>query len=617
MSRSLAHRGPDDEGYVLIGKTAVEARGAATIDARSDLPPIEGIDGAWKVALGHRRLTIIDTSTTGHQPMSWRNDRYWIVFNGEIYNYRELRAELERSGCVFRSRSDTEVILAGFTADGPDFLHRLNGMFAFAIHDRLEKTTWLVRDRFGIKPLVWLKENERLLFASEVKAIRAIRRLEPDQAALFHFLLSATMPRLPGTFYRDVSLLEPGHLLKIDAAGSVTKIRWYEPPASPDEFIEPDDGFAGALDRYRDLLTDSIRAHLVADIPVGFCLSGGLDSSAIVSLAAGKIGIARPRTFTAIFPGERTDESTWARLVVNDTAAEASWTTPDPHAAIDELDAMCVMHDEPITNSNLHAQWCLMRSVHESGHKVVLVGQGADELMGGYSGYMRYYLAQVKSERGPEAYCRELELARRKNSWEWLSEPDPLASAPSPGPPPLPVFTEAFFHHHHGHGRRETPSSTPSLNARLHETIFKCQLTDILQWEDKNSMAFSVEARVPFVEPRLIEFLVRQPGNFKIRDGWTKWPTRFGLIGILPDAIRERTDKLGYSTPAERWLPLQKKRLVAAIRDGREATAGCLDPDGIERNAVRASDRQNLERLFRAAAVTSFLGITARREASC
>jgi asparagine synthase (glutamine-hydrolysing) len=605
MGRTLRHRGPDDEGYVLLDAHARPAAGPDTVRELVDLPRIDQLPArqAWPVGFGHRRLSIIDLTCAGHQPMSTADARFWISFNGEIYNHRELREKLTAAGHRFVSRSDTEVVLAAYAAWGLEALARLEGMFAFALHDLHTAQTMLVRDRFGIKPLFYSRCGDGLVFASEIKAIRAVRRLTVNDAAIFHFLAGTRMPRDAQTFYREVSLLEPGHLL-FCSDSRIEKRRWYTPPDFP-EALGSDDSDEEAAHRFAALFSASVKAHLVSDIPVGYCLSGGLDSSAIVSQVARLRGFSPGRSFSIVFPGESVDERSWMDLAIEDTGVEPAFTTATAAAALEDLPALCRTHDAPFPDWSLHAQAQVMRLTQAHGIKVLLDGQGNDELMAGYGGGIACFLSQVRRDRGEAAYLAQLNLFRRHTDYAFLRRSDPLLPV-APSAPGLPLLVDDFHRRFTGTDRRSTEGHD-SLNRMLHELFFKTSLPQLLLWEDHNSMACSIEARVPFVDAGLVDFVFSQPGDRKLRDGWTKWLLRHGLKEIMPDRLRWRESKFGYSVPNESWLRQQKEGCLRLIDERADVGREYIDRDRIRRFGLQCSEPGDLGRLFRATTTLVFL----------
>src|SRR5579859_3237673 len=404
MANLLRHRGPDDEGYLLIGEgkpvcwggedTPTSAYAASTpyrpLNKLS--PSAASIQPA--LALGHRRLSILDLSPLGHQPMCYR-DRYWIVYNGEVYNFLELRAELEAAGHRFLSHCDTEVILAAYAQWGTDCFGRFNGMWAMAIYDTQEQRLVLSRDRFGVKPLYFWQTSELFAFASEIKAFTCLpgwcARLNGQ--AVHDYLLSGLQDHSRETLFAGVFQLEPGHYAQMDCrplqgnrpASNATDLpvkleilRWYQITPAPFQGT-----FETAAARLRELLMDSVRLRLRSDVPVGSCLSGGLDSSSIVcatrQLLNAKGGDAGHKTFSACSEIERYDERRFIKQVVEATGVEPYYVFPAADGLIAEMDKVIWHQDEPFAGTSIYAQWCVFSSAAQQRMKVMLDGQGADE----------------------------------------------------------------------------------------------------------------------------------------------------------------------------------------------------------------------------------------------
>jgi asparagine synthase (glutamine-hydrolysing) len=585
----LAHRGPDDEGYLL----ADTRTGTATAFAGRDsdkalgLAPLEHARPGPDLAFGFRRLAILDLSPAGHQPMASPDGRFWIVFNGEIYNYLELRAELEALGHAFRSGGDTEVLLAAYAAWGEACLDRLNGMWAFAIWDRRERTLFLARDRFGIKPLFYTNLGGTFAFASEIKALVGSHALpfRPDDHEIYRFLAAGALPSAQAgkTFFQSVHSLPPGHALTL-RDGEI-RLRRYWNLRLP-EYKTPADE-RRVVDEYRALFADAVRLQLRADVAVGTCLSGGLDSSSIVcvvnqlmagsGLSAAQIG-ARQKTFSAVYDGEaRYNERRFVERVLHATGAEGNFTTPDAAGLAADLERLAWHQEEPFQSTSIYAQWCVMRLVHARGVTVLLDGQGADELLAGYRPFGYALLDMLRAARLAEATTAVLAMHARTE----LSLPDiaghvadvvlpaqlraalHYARRPERRPPAAlrPDFAAAFQ-------RRAYPAALPAqrgtlLDTHLRALVMEHSLPTLLRYEDRNSMAFGVEARVPFLDHRLAEFAFGPAARLRLRGGWTKWIHREALHGIVPGSIAWRSDKVGFETPERDW----QRQLLAARND--------------------------------------------------
>jgi asparagine synthase (glutamine-hydrolysing) len=531
MLRCLAHRGPDGEGQVIR-------------DAR--------------VGLGHRRLAIIDLSDAAAQPMRSPSGSE-VVFNGEIYNYLELREELAAAGTLFHTTSDTEVLLAAYDAWGSGFLTRLNGMFAFALYDPRRRILLLARDRFGEKPLYYHEAPDgSFLFASEVKALFTYPGVTatPEPSAVYRFLRHKQTEREPATFFAGIFALPPAHSLELridDGTRRVTRYWSLDPERRAS-------GSAAALtDAYRDLLSDGITLRLRSDVPLGSSLSGGLDSSAIVGYLALGRGVPDQHTFSARFPGWGQDEGSYIAQVTALAGARAHEVQPAPDAA--DLERVIWHQDQPFGSLSIYAQWAVMRLARERGVTVLLDGQGADETLAGYHFYFASlfrdllrsgrWLALAREVRGYE----RAHGARRLRSLAFYAVPDPAARAlrrlrGGPGISAA-LAAEGRTSPRDGRGDLRWPSD---LDQALHDTLTATMLPGLLRYADRSSMAFGREVRLPYLDHRLVELAFSLPAPMKLHDGWTKRVLRQAMRAYLPDAVRLRRDKIGYAPPQARWL---------------------------------------------------------------
>jgi asparagine synthase (glutamine-hydrolysing) len=501
------------------------------------------------VGLAHRRLSIIDLSEAARQPMTNEDGTLWLVFNGEIYNFIELRKELGGKGHTFRSDGDTEVILHAYEEWGKECLSRFNGMWAFAVWDSRKQELFCARDRFGIKPFYYARAGDMILFASEIKALLAHPDIgrEPDDELLLTFLAWGILDHTGGTMFKGIYQLQPAHRIIFNRSGSGTPERYWDVAMNPEvghPWPEEDERAATA---FRDLLTDAVRIHLRSDVPVGTCLSGGIDSSTLAVLinrlirgeAPQSIG-DRQKTFSIVFPDPRFDEGPFIDQVVAAAEVDAKRTTVEPDEIAGDLPRLLTMQDEPFGSLSIYAQYRVMELASRSV-KVVLDGQGADEQLGGYLAYQGSYL---------QGLLHGLQLSTA------LSE------------------TAGSYRHHKGFFRdalqqvlvRSQRRSllrgdipfvsryAGSLDEVLKRELFSTNLPALLHWEDRNSMAFSIESRVPFLDHRVVEFLATLPLHQKIRNGVTKYILRKAIHGLVPEAIRCRMDKMGFVTPEEAWM---------------------------------------------------------------
>jgi asparagine synthase (glutamine-hydrolysing) len=571
----LRHRGPDDEGY-LLGNTS-ESRylpcgGAETTEAMG-LPRIEQFrTEPFDFAFGFRRLSILDLSPLGHQPMASSDGRLWLIFNGEIYNYRELRAELSGYGHRFRGGSDTEVILAAFQQWGPGCLQRFNGMWAFALWDTAEKKLFLARDRFGVKPLHYRWDGDQFAFASEIKALLISDGASPavDDQAVYDYLVSGGMPSpMAGrTFFREIRALAPGNWLSVHR-GKLVVQRYYSLPDGP---VNGRSSAESAVARYRDLFTDAVRLRLRSDVPVGTCLSGGIDSSSIVcvinrlmvedGVAATQVG-ARQKTFSAVYdrPG-RFNESRHIETVLQATGAERNFTIPTAERLAGDLKQLIWHQDEPFGSTSIYAQWCVMAKVRERGVTVLLDGQGADEALGGY----RPYDVQLADLLRRGRYLSALEASRDMRATTGMSQLAVWGRALARQAPER--FLERLRRYRDRDkaallqtrlqefrpGTTAQPKVYRGLASHLQELVTETSLPHLLRYEDRNAMAFSVEGRVPFVDYRLVEFALTDGIRWCVHQGWTKWILRESMRDLVPSSIVWRRDKVGFETPESEWM---------------------------------------------------------------
>ena len=584
-SALIRHRGPDDEGFLVASPGSLDRYGGpdTPADVLADggvsapgavLAEGQALSGAF-LMLGHRRLSIVDLSPAGHQPMVYAG-RYWMIYNGEVYNYRELRAELEAQGEVFASGTDSEVILAAYARWGPDCLRRFNGMWALAIYDRQEQTLFLARDRFGIKPLYLWNTGEAVHFASEIKAFTAAPDWRPRarMERVLEFLVWNVTDQDESTFFEGVTQLPAGHYClialsglargeELAAAEGLRPVRWYEPQPGPAVTGE------AAARLVREVLEDSVRLRLRADVVVGSCLSGGLDSSAIVCLMSRQLQREDPsaavKTITARSLDAQFDEGGYARTVIERTGAIATEVTPRPDGLFADLDRLVWHQDEPFVSTSIYAQWTVFKAAAEQGLTVMLDGQGADEIFGGYRGFFGAALAGH---------------IRRGAIGAWLADVRALKSVAGFSPVRSAGYTLAYLFpgaaraigkldnrsfsdaswiaqgHRHALGNdpsRRHGARVPGVAAMSLAQIRATNLPMLLHWEDRNSMAHSIEARVPFLDYRVVEAGLGLPDAEKVHRGVGKSVVRRAMEGIVPDAVLERRDKMGFVTAEPLW----------------------------------------------------------------
>ena len=520
MSDLLQHRGPDGDGIYVDGM----------------------------VGLAHRRLAIIDLSGEGRQPMQNEDGTLWLVFNGEIYNYRELMGELISYGHRFQSRTDSEVILHAYEEWGTGCLSRFNGMWAFALWDGRRRELFCARDRLGIKPFYYAETRDSFLFASEIKALRAHPDVgrRPDEEMVSAFLAWGLADHTDRTMFEGVRQLLPAHYMIVGEDGIAERAAFWEVSFNPALNSEP--GSDGRLaTAFRELLEDAVDLHLRSDVPVGTCLSGGLDSSTLVALIdralrRGTPGVEPPHqdTFSACFQDKRFDESAYIDIAVKGSGVRSHRVYPDTGSIWADLEHLLYINDEPFAALTLYSQYCVMREAQREV-KVVLDGQGADELLAGYIAYQYCHIRGLIREFQILQAARET-LGTLRHHGDFLSY----------------ATTQLFARKKR---RNLIRSKAPrllryrgTLSEALETDLMRANLPYLLHWEDRTSMAFSIEARVPYLDYRVVEFLASLPADQKIRNGVTKFILRKATGGLIPEAIRCRMDKKGFATPEEVWM---------------------------------------------------------------
>jgi len=538
-------------------------------------PDATGVFTDAHCVLGHRRLAIIDLSDDGRQPFASPGGRYQMVFNGEIFNYIELRHELVANGRVFTTKTDTEVLLAAYETWGPDCLSRLNGMFAFAIYDAQAKTLFLARDRFGVKPLYYARQDGVLYFASEIRALLAVPGLSRavNRQSLFDYLAFNRTDIHDETFLADVFRLPKGCRAICDASGGMDIRTWW----SPLPFLDAPIGVSEAehVRAVAELAADAARLRLRSDVPVGSSLSGGIDSSILVGLLYDAVGAPDPyHCFTAAYPGDPVDETRYVDALARRYPFVGHRVTPTADEALGDLPAFVRAADEPTTNPSFYAQYRVMRLARESGVVVVLDGQGADEIFAGYQYFHGFYLYGLLCRKSFSRFSLELAaMLSRRQSPSFLAA---LAFQLLPGSlrrislgRAMPFLRRDFFQEGYAGSRiaREFFQAR-GLNHSL-ALHFQYKLEHLLRLEDRNSMAFSLEARVPYLDYRLVERLLATPEDLKIRNGQTKSLQRLALGRYTAPEILDRKDKLGFATPEAQWMaaPGWRKRTAAAMAD--------------------------------------------------
>lgn len=547
MTDIIAHRGPDGDGHWISHNA--------------------------NVGLGHRRLSIIDLSHEADQPMHFL-ERYHLVFNGEIYNYLELKETLLKQGYHFTTASDTEVLLALYDREKENCLQLLDGMFSFVIYDELKNEVFAARDRFGEKPFFYhYAAGRHFMFGSEMKCLwEAGVEKKVNNRMLYNYLVNNNLDNpndLSETFYENCTRLPHGHYLKLSIGDCVLSVKQYYDIEWRN--INHSITIEQAKEKFHELFYTSVQRRLRSDVVVGSSLSGGLDSSLVVavidSLKAGT-GMQQD-TFSAVFPGFKKDERKYIDHVIATTNVNPHFVQPADEGLISSINKLNWHQEEPYGSASIYVQYCVMQLAKENNVTVLLDGQGADEVLAGYHAYYQEYFKELKISNH-KLYRQEMkayadkyagsDINKNYNSSfanrvkyaagnalpsvrKWYHQiKDPSTGMLNPD------FINAYKVNY------EPQHQFSCLNERLYYSSFKQGLQELLRYADRNSMAHSREVRLPFLYHELVEFLFSLPAQMKINDGWTKWIMRYAFETELPAEICWRKDKIGYEPPQKSWM---------------------------------------------------------------
>ena len=525
MLDSLRHRGPDGGGLHVSGG----------------------------ISIGHRRLSIIDLSECGKQPMPNEDETIWVTYNGEVYNFLELRRTLEKQGHTFRSDTDTEVIIHAYEEWGVECFNRLNGMWAFCIYDKKNNILLLSRDRFGIKPLYYHHDAGKFAFASEIRALLSIDvKVEPNDKLIHDFLLHNITDHTDETFFSPIKRLPKASYAVYDINKHTLNINvWWVPEKAEKQTVS----YPVAVQKLKELLTDSVNIELRSDVPVGTCLSGGLDSSTIACLIDSSKQ-ASIKTFSAVYNDFKHDESSYIDIVSQQKLITNYKTYPSQAISRAELYDLINAQGEPVPGPSSYAHYCVMRLVKENNVTVLLDGQGSDEILAGYHYFYGFYLKGLLRQTRLGIFLREVMSLISGGEWKF-------------------GFSSFIFLMLPHKVRDWYLLRKSNINPEFHAThcsdysarFYSClnlkeaiifhlnhKLEHLLIWVDHNSMYFSKESRVPFLDYRIVEFILGLPEDYLIGSGLTKRILRDAMVGTVPAEILARRDKIGFATPEDDWL---------------------------------------------------------------
>ncbi|MFX0061317.1 MAG: asparagine synthase (glutamine-hydrolyzing) [Candidatus Hermodarchaeota archaeon] len=588
----MEHRGPDASGIKEFG---------------------EGI--SRHAVFGHTRLSIIDLTDEANQPMMTEDGRYFIIFNGELYNYIELREELSALGVNFRTKSDTEVLLKSYRQWGIEVLNQLNGMFSFIIWDKKEEQILLVRDRFGIKPLYYTYIDDLLVLSSEMKPLIFLRdnEVSPNESIIWDFLSYGVQDRKDETFFNEIQRFPAAHYGRIDTQGNLSIVRYWD-LAREVKKLQNDGQFKKRdvddhIQETKRLFLQSVQYRLRSDVPVGSCLSGGVDSSSIVSVIkeiVPKEDKANYETFSIVFdPSLPISERKFVDIVTKEKKIKNNRYTPTADDINQLFETFMTFQEEPVGGLSPFSQFCVMGLASHHNIKVLLDGQGADEILAGYFHLGPYYFYELF----------------KKLSWIRLAKEMKIKRYPKAAISFLAQFLPNFLHRKiisigKGMERQLKPSfvkkyrkkQKPTLLMRRHTlnqalmTSLEKNFQHLLRYEDRNSMAFSIESRVPFLDYRLVIYLLALPSEYIINKGTTKWIFKKAMEGLTPAAILDRQDKLGFAVPEEMWIKNNDLKLITDLKmDLHPFMLNYISEEKINKLIVnkKALSFKNLKFLFR------------------
>lgn len=567
MNDMIIHRGPDGEGYYFGGN----------------------------FALGHRRLSIIDLTDGGKQPMNFE-DKYIIVYNGEIYNYKDLKEELSQYGYQYKSYTDTEVILSAYDKWGTECVNHFNGMWSFAIYDFEKGIIFCSRDRFGVKPFYYTEIDNRFIFGSEIKQFTALNgwKAKGNRKRIIDFLMFEMFDHTNETLFEGVYQLRGGHSLIYDLRShTFSTYRYYTIDTNDENNIS----FEDICSDFYSIFEDSIKLRLQADVKLGSCLSGGLDSSSIVCIInriLKTIGDSdRQETVSSCFNYKKYDEQKYIDEVVKLTDVVSHKVFPNLEDLFHSLDDITWHQDEPFGSTSIFAQWSVFKTAKANGITVMLDGQGADEQLAGYDGFYGVFLSELLRKYKFATVYNEIKSLKKLNKYPYTSIIKSMAKFMVPNSlkaliknhMKIGVFNwvktdnEYYIEYLNNlYGSNIKTIREYSINQLLYSSLPK-----LLHYEDRDSMAHSIESRVPFLDYRLVEFVLGTSSEYKIHDGITKYMLRNAMSGILPDKVRDRKDKMGFVTPEEIWIRENKEEFKKMVLDSCDFLAPIINKECVSK----------------------------------
>ena len=565
----LAHRGPDDEGLLVLDHKGemTPCKGRNTISSFCNLPDVRSLSNV-RMVLGHHRLSILDRSHLGHQPMSFEG--CWVILNGEIYNYLELREELETKGYSFITGTDTEVVLKAWHCWKERAFNRFNGMWALSIYEERSGRLILSRDRFGIKPLYYALLNDRFLFASEIKYFQSLMHLSPNEQRMAEYIAWCRLDHAETTMLEPIQQLMPGYWAEFDINTMVfSKHRYWHLSRTIEKFDDDE-----AIAQFQQLFDSAIDLRMRSDVPVGSLLSGGLDSTAIVCNLHHRHKFPEEgfHSYSAIFDEpEYIEEPLICQTVLRCQGLKPHYIKPAPDHFLKDFQKLIKVQEFPFRSLAVYSQYCIYREIKNNGQVVVLLnGQGADEIFGGYTAHHYALIASCLQQiRVLSAWREAKAFSKYRNILMlqlWKTVARSFASAWKTKLFPQKegrhqLFSEVVLE------KTRTYDKNIFENA-LKSNLLHSALPEYLRYEDRNSMAHSLEVRLPFLDYRLVEWAFSLGQNMKIRDGITKWVEREAIRKYATPAVCASRDKIGFVSPQEKWQQNELKNwLRINLRD--------------------------------------------------
>jgi len=527
MNNLIIHRGPDDEGFYFESN----------------------------FAFGHRRLSIIDLSSDGHQPMHYTN-KYVIIYNGEVYNYLEIKEDLQKDGYVFYSRTDTEVILASYDKWGEECVNRFNGMWAFAIYDKSKQIIFCSRDRFGVKPFYYTEVDDKFIFGSEIKQLLEFYNdVYVNKNILMDYLVIGFEDHTNETFFKNIYKLEQSHNLIYDLKTNNLSIkRYYDIPINSSFMDETE-----SIKLYSNKLNESINLRLRSDVKVGSCLSGGLDSSSIAGIATKQYENKTKKKLTAIHAKStesKSDESLFAKQVSDYCNLDLQVIEPSSKDFADSIKDVIFAQEEPFGSPSIFMQYFVMKKAKEIGCTVLLDGQGGDETLLGYERYYPAYLLSLNifdMLKGFFYSSKNSKLNTKQLIQYFIYFTNAKVRVKS-----LKIknsfIKKEYFEQISLKLIEQNANNYTDIFKLQYDEIYKTQMPHLLKYEDKNSMKHSIETRLPFIDYKVLETALALNNKYKIKNGWTKYILRKSIDNILPKNIVWRKNKVGFEAPTQSWL---------------------------------------------------------------